>query len=164
MHWTAGSGPQRSNAGRSEAFGAAQVPPTSLPAPWRCNPLLSTASVKGLPSCRLQLLFRFILPGRVGRVASRASREALFEYPRRSYAVIVTCCATGVVVKVRFLTADWVGFESLLCAFEFFCFNDFDHFEFFFPLFRSRVQMEEQEDESSPEGQSVYIWKFFTVS
>jgi hypothetical protein len=26
------------------------------------------------------------------------------------------------------------------------------------------VQIEEQEDESSPEGQSAYIWKYFTVS
>ncbi len=36
---------------------------------------------------------------RVGRVASRASREALLKYPRRSNAVIVARSATGVVVQ-----------------------------------------------------------------
>ena len=32
------------------------------------------------------------------------------------------------------------------------------------PISSSSSQMEEQEDESSPEGQSAYIWKYFTVS
>ena len=52
---------------------------------------------------------------RVARVArrrfclSRASREALFKYPRRSIAVIGTGCATSVVVKLRTSPVNWLG-------------------------------------------------------